>query len=69
MLPPSSSANQDKSKDWQLELLMEKLRSKTVQFKTFTETSKNVRMAMLVSFIVYVPVFDKLDNFVCYCIL
>lgn len=47
MLPPS--ANQEKSKDWQLELLMEKLRSKNVQFKNFAEMSKNVRMAMLVS--------------------
>lgn len=49
MLPPST--NQDKSKDWQLELLMEKLRSKGGQFKNFAETSKNVRMAMLVSFL------------------
>lgn len=45
MLP---SATMDKSKDWQLELLMEKLRSKASQFKNFTETSKSVRMAMLV---------------------
>lgn len=45
-LPPAST---DKSEDWQLELLMEKLRSKESQFKTFAETSKNVRMAMLVS--------------------
>lgn len=55
MLPPT--ANQDKTKDWQLELLMEKLRSKAVQFKSFTETSKNVRMAMLVSFAVFGDVF------------
>lgn len=39
----------DKSEDWQLELLMEKIRSKGGQVKTFTEISKNVRMAMLVS--------------------
>lgn len=38
----------DKSKDWQMELMMEKLRSKAGQFKTFQETSKNVRMTMLV---------------------
>lgn len=38
----------DKNKDWQLELLMEKLRSKASQYKSFTETSKNVRMTMLV---------------------
>ncbi|XP_044734754.1 mediator of RNA polymerase II transcription subunit 1 [Chrysoperla carnea] len=37
----------DKSKDWQMELMMEKLRSKAGQFKTFQETSKNVRMTML----------------------
>lgn len=46
MIPPAAT---DKSKDWQLELLMEKLRSKAAQFKTFPETSKSVRMAMLVS--------------------
>ncbi|KRT79679.1 hypothetical protein AMK59_7181, partial [Oryctes borbonicus] len=37
----------DKSKDWQLELLMEKLRSKSSQFKSLTEMAKTVRMAML----------------------
>ncbi|XP_044759004.1 mediator of RNA polymerase II transcription subunit 1 isoform X2 [Coccinella septempunctata] len=37
----------DKSKDWQLEILMEKLRSKTAQYKTLPEISKNVRMTML----------------------
>jgi mediator of RNA polymerase II transcription subunit 1 len=37
----------DKSKDWQLEILMEKLRSKSSQFKSLAEISKNVRMAML----------------------
>ncbi|KAI4456845.1 mediator of rna polymerase ii transcription subunit 1 [Holotrichia oblita] len=37
----------DKSKDWQLELLMEKLRSKASQFKSLTEMAKTVRMAML----------------------
>ncbi|KAL3273025.1 hypothetical protein HHI36_014481 [Cryptolaemus montrouzieri] len=37
----------DKSKDWQLEILMEKLRSKASQYKTLAEISKNVRMTML----------------------
>lgn len=39
----------DKNKDWQLELLMEKIRSKAAQFKNFQDISKNVRMTMLVS--------------------
>ncbi|EFA08558.1 mediator of RNA polymerase II transcription subunit 1 [Tribolium castaneum] len=43
-MPPSVV---DKSKDWQLEILMEKLRSKASQYKSLTEISKNVRMAML----------------------
>ncbi|XP_018319034.1 mediator of RNA polymerase II transcription subunit 1 [Agrilus planipennis] len=42
---PSSAT--DKTKDWQMELLMEKLRSKSSQCKSFPEISKNVRMAML----------------------
>ncbi|GBP22374.1 Mediator of RNA polymerase II transcription subunit 1 [Eumeta japonica] len=37
----------DKSKELQKEILMEKLRSKTSQFKNLSETSKAVRMAML----------------------
>ncbi|GLV34478.1 Mediator complex subunit 1 [Carabus blaptoides fortunei] len=37
----------DKPKEWQMELLMEKLRSKTNQFKSFAETSKAVRMNLL----------------------
>ncbi|CAG9858605.1 unnamed protein product [Phyllotreta striolata] len=37
----------DKSKDWQLEILMEKLRSKTSQCKSLAEISKNVRMTLL----------------------
>ncbi|XP_034832111.1 mediator of RNA polymerase II transcription subunit 1 [Maniola hyperantus] len=36
-----------KSKELQKEILMEKLRSKTSQFKNLSETSKAVRMAML----------------------
>lgn len=39
----------DKSKELQKEILMEKLRSKTSQYKNLSETSKAVRMAMLVS--------------------
>lgn len=38
----------DKPKEWQMELLMEKLRSKANQFKSFAETSKAVRMTLLV---------------------
>lgn len=41
----------DKSKDWQLEMLMEKIRSKASPFKTLTEISKNVRMTMLVGYV------------------
>lgn len=41
----------DKSKDWQLELLMEKLRSKASQYKSFSETAKNVRMTMHVGYV------------------
>ena len=41
----------DKSKELQKEILMEKLRSKTSQYKNLSETSKAVRMAMLVSFL------------------
>jgi mediator of RNA polymerase II transcription subunit 1 len=39
----------DKAKEWQLELLMEKLRSKTGQFKSFVETAKALRMSLLAS--------------------
>ncbi|XP_028173520.1 mediator of RNA polymerase II transcription subunit 1 [Ostrinia furnacalis] len=37
----------DKSKELQKEILMEKLRSKTSQYKNLSETSKAVRMALL----------------------
>lgn len=37
----------DKAKDWQLEILMEKLRSKASQCKSLQEISKNVRMTLL----------------------
>lgn len=41
-------SGKDKAKDWQLEILMEKLRSKAGQFKSLPEISKNVRMTLLV---------------------
>ncbi|KAJ8972690.1 hypothetical protein NQ317_001711 [Molorchus minor] len=44
---PLPASNKDKTKDWQLEILMEKLRSKAAQFKTLPEISKNVRMTLL----------------------
>lgn len=40
----------DKAKEWQMELLMEKLRSKASAFKSLVETAKNLRMAMLVRY-------------------
>lgn len=43
----------DKSKELQKEILMEKLRSKTSQYKNLSETSKAVRMAMLVCIIFF----------------
>ncbi|XP_017881102.1 mediator of RNA polymerase II transcription subunit 1-like [Ceratina calcarata] len=45
--PASGSSGVDKGKDWQMELLMEKLRSKASTFKSLVETAKNLRMAML----------------------
>lgn len=39
----------DKTKEWELNILMEKLRAKTGQFKTFYESAKALRMALLVS--------------------
>jgi hypothetical protein len=39
----------DKAKEWQLELLMEKLRSKAGQFKSFVESAKALRMSLLAS--------------------
>ncbi|XP_046678698.1 mediator of RNA polymerase II transcription subunit 1 isoform X2 [Homalodisca vitripennis] len=37
----------DKTKEWELEMLMEKLRAKTGQFKSFYESAKALRMALL----------------------
>ncbi|CAH4027327.1 unnamed protein product [Pieris brassicae] len=45
-MPPTNGLN-DKSKELQKEILMEKLRSKTSQYKNLSETSKAVRMALL----------------------
>jgi hypothetical protein len=39
----------DKAKEWQMELLMEKLRSKAGQFKSFVESAKALRMSLLAS--------------------
>lgn len=47
----TSGSGMDKGKEWQMELLMEKLRSKASTFKSLVETAKNLRMAMLVSII------------------
>ncbi|CAG4956180.1 unnamed protein product [Colias eurytheme] len=46
VMAPSNGLH-DKSKELQKEILMEKLRSKTSQFKNLSETSKAVRMALL----------------------
>ncbi|XP_033334430.2 mediator complex subunit 1 isoform X2 [Megalopta genalis] len=45
--PATSTSGMDKGKEWQMELLMEKLRSKASTFKSLVETAKNLRMAML----------------------
>lgn len=50
-MPVSSS---DKAKDWQLEILMEKLRSKSSQVRTLPEISKHVRMTLLVGFLFHI---------------
>lgn len=42
-----SNVTMDMHKDWQLELLMEKLRAKASQMKTFSESSKSIRMTLL----------------------
>lgn len=44
----TGSSGMDKGKEWQMELLMEKLRSKASTYKSLVETAKNLRMAMLV---------------------
>jgi len=49
----------DKGKEWQMELLMEKLRSKASTFKPLVETAKNMRMAMLVSDFFAISKFTK----------
>lgn len=49
-MAPTSNGLIDKSKELQKEILMEKLRSKTSQYKNLNDTSKAVRMALLVCF-------------------
>ncbi|XP_063233144.1 mediator of RNA polymerase II transcription subunit 1 [Bacillus rossius redtenbacheri] len=44
---PAQSSGVDKTKAWQMELLMEKLRSKAGQFKSLVETAKTLRMQLL----------------------
>ncbi|EGI60674.1 hypothetical protein G5I_11094 [Acromyrmex echinatior] len=46
---PGGGSASDKGKEWQMEFLMEKLRSKSSTYKPLMETAKNMRMAMLVS--------------------
>lgn len=47
----TGGSGMDKGKEWQMELLMEKLRSKASTFKSLVETAKNLRMAMLVIYV------------------
>lgn len=60
----------DKGKEWQMELLMEKIRSKASQYKTFAETAKSVRMTLLVGYNLIVnlctPVQEFLAKFMCF---
>lgn len=42
----------EKSKEWQMELLMEKIRAKAPQFKPLGESAKALRMSLLVLFII-----------------
>ena len=39
---------EEKSKEWQMELLMEKIRAKAPQFKPLGESAKALRMSILV---------------------
>lgn len=45
---PTGSVFNDKNQKWQIELMMERLRSKKSQYKNFQEMSKTMRMALLV---------------------
>lgn len=45
--------SKDKSKEWQLEMLMEKLRSKANQYRSFQQSAKDLRMALLVSVFIF----------------
>lgn len=44
----SSGKEGEKPPKWQLDLLMEKLRQKSVQLKPLVDTSKNIRQALMV---------------------
>lgn len=46
---PTGSVFNDKNQKWQIELMMERLRSKKSQYKPFQEMSKTMRMALLVT--------------------
>lgn len=53
--PGISNSNNDgveKPPKWQLDLLMEKLRQKSAQLKPLGDTSKNIRQALMVYFII-----------------
>ncbi|XP_055310270.1 mediator of RNA polymerase II transcription subunit 1 isoform X10 [Sitodiplosis mosellana] len=41
------SGSTERNKKWQMELLMERLRSKSAQYKPLQDTSRNIRLAML----------------------
>lgn len=40
-------SSKDKTKEWQMEMLMEKLRSKANQYRSFQQCAKDLRMALL----------------------
>lgn len=46
-LVKGSSGFTERNKKWQMELLMERLRSKSAQYKPLQDTSRNIRIAML----------------------
>lgn len=45
----TTKSSVEKGKEWQMELLMEKLRSKATSFKSLVETAKSLRSTILVS--------------------
>ena len=52
---PAATVTGDKHESWQMELLMERLRSKakSSHYKSFQEMSKSVRMSLLVNNLSY----------------